>query len=147
MLMMAAVLAAGWLRSLFVTDLILIPTANELHMWISDRQGIAWVVETQTDEQHQELMYDISVPFVVSPHFFRWNGTEWNLKFSFAGFNYFNGPVIETFTGTQFEQAKAANRIPHLFIILPLTLLSACLLLTRPRPTDGRTHAQNNTDH
>lgn len=133
MLVMACLFFAAWLRSLFITDLILIPTANALHSWISDRHGIAWVVETQTAEQHQALLYDISVPFIVSPIFFQWNPDEWNLKLSFAGFNYFTVPVIETFTGTPMERIKAAKRIPHLLIIIPMTLLSAWLLRSKRR--------------
>ena len=125
MLVMATVFACGWLRSFYVTDMIIFPTATALTSWISDQQGLAWLVEVQTDEEHKALMYDIDVPFIVSPIFFQTSPDGWNMKWSFCGFVYFNGDRPELTDTGQF--------IPHWSIVIPLTLLSVYLLLSKPR--------------
>jgi hypothetical protein len=132
-LLMVCMFAAGWLRSFFVTDLILFPTANSLHSWISDRRGIAWTVETHTAEEHRSLMYDLQVPFVISPRFFQSDPTEWNLKLSFCGFRCFTGTALKRFTGTPLALPETSDFLPYWSIVIPLAVMSAYLLLSKSR--------------
>ena len=101
------------------------PTANAMNSWISDKHGLAWLAIGETDEEHEEQMKTFDAPFVVSfafPQSLDLRG--WKLQSSCCGF--------ETLERHRSESIDKVRIIPYWSIVVPLTLLSMCLLLRKP---------------
>ena len=125
-LVLALASIVGWVRSFYVNDVILFPTANAMNTWISDKHGLSWLTMAQTTEEHEEQMKEFDVPFVIAfafPQSLDLRG--WKRKSTFYGF--------ELFERDRHELTDRVQIIPYGSIVVPLTLISLWLLLSKPR--------------
>ena len=132
-LVLACVFAAGWVRSKARFDVIGFPTQGELvriassdnSLWLSwdnpwSLNKVLWTIGgiSRSDPNSTEL----------------WDGFDVVLRWDFVGFHFGKG--------TRDGNSSLSNEIycvPYWSIVLPLTLLSAYLLLSQPRKPESVT--------
>lgn len=133
-LVLAVILAGAWIRSRGNVDCLAeVATTHNRHIQhdrlCSLRDGIVWVRARNLDtlnpytEWYGRLTTGNPEPlqdFVFGIPF------EWRLEF--AGFGYADG------LDSSESNSCSLLQIPYYAIVLPLTLLSTCLLLIKPRP-------------
>jgi hypothetical protein len=134
-LVLALVFMVGWVRSFYVSDVILFPTANAMNTWISDKHGLVWLAMGQTNEEHEEQMKEFDVPFVIAvafPQSLDLRG--WKLKSSFYGFEFFERH--------RHELTDRVQIIPYWSLTIPLTVISFWLLLSKPNKSTQKKIAE-----
>lgn len=138
-LVIACVLAALWVRSRDTTDYVYFcPNRKVIHFFISNNRGLSW--ETQRDTSQGAPVWDFELYEYHSDQlrdedgeaFFQAGTTK--SRYEFAGFCI--GRVAGGSPDIWYE--CSLWQIPHWFIVMPLTLLSAHLLLMKPRPKPKR---------
>ena len=122
-LLATALLWAGiWGRSLVIHDIVIVATSNQHHRLISERGIITWMRLPDWRSQppyfnwHQRSIFEFP------------DGNRYLRRWRFLEFEFTTG--IEAANGAKFVRYA----IPYWSIVLPLTLLSALLLLRKPRP-------------
>lgn len=127
-----------WVRSFYVTDMVLFPTTNSMNRWISDNHGLVWTRHRQTDVEIEEQDWDRLLGIPIPAICFAFpqmldlreqqflNGNRWRRKSEFLGFQFLEGQIFGL------DSTVTVRIIPHWSVILPMTLLSAYLLLARP---------------
>ena len=121
-LVMACVFAAGWLRSLEMDDEVRLPTEGEInHFLTSSNLGLEWTTVIRQMPPQPSTFRRISRPLeggrrkiYASPQY------VWSINW--CGFRV-GGQGIDQIT----------RIVPYWSIVIPLTLLSAYLLLNKPR--------------
>ena len=137
-LLLALVSVVGWVRSFYFTDLITFPTANALNRLISDKHGVVWTIESQTAEEHAEVewesLFGIPVPniFFSFPQSLDLHGKVWKRNCAFLGFGFLEGQIFGR------ESTMTVRIVPYWSVVFPLTLLSAYLLLSKPRKSNQK---------
>jgi hypothetical protein len=111
---MACVFAAAWVRSLNVMDKIAFPFGDSI-VWIGSRYSyVVWYQYGAAPEFVRAVKFSYESEQLDELDHVQW---DWNL----AGFAWLKGD----------EQIRMA--VPYWSIVLPLTLISALCLLTKPR--------------
>ncbi|WP_010587526.1 hypothetical protein [Schlesneria paludicola] len=134
-LALACVATIGWVRSFYFTDMIMFPTSHAMNRWISDKHGLVWTRHSQTDEELEEQewdsLFDVPIPAIcfafpqsLDLHERKYlNGNEWTRKSAFLGFIFLDGQIFGL------KSTATVWIIPYWSVVVPLTLLSAYLLL------------------
>jgi len=132
-LAMACLFAAGWVRSIWTEDRIHIPMKDDDTIVFGSAYG-SLIVESWPDQvrffhidkskarypkwQHQSLG-------IIASEQFEWRTPEWRWRWN--GFGYGHFPLMQT------KDAASFLLVPYWSIVIPLTLVSAYLLLSKPR--------------
>lgn len=135
-LVMALALMVGWLRSLIVADYFIytVKHTSEEHCnnVLSSLRGAIglnqhWLDRGQPINQTTHLAHH-RFPFWYTEPAGRIDLSRFKCRWRYCGFEMYDFPggVDDQLTGTQYF-------IPYWSLILPLTLLSCCLLLGTPR--------------
>jgi len=121
MLVMACVLLAAWVRSGFVSDLFCIQNSEtRTQVFVCHKGQLFWCGRLPSDfEQFHSI-----VPSGADPLKLIMDGHRW----SWLGFQFVEGNLRGDAT-----QPIVCWILPWFPIVIPLTLLSAYLLLSRPR--------------
>jgi len=115
-LAMACVFAAGWVRSMTVSDVVLLPNRNIL--WGGSYDGYLWLRWTlETDASSREDWY------------FQWKSDDLNDPYII----YEKDPYGRPNPTPRFLSNPGFFKIRYQSIVPPLMLLSAYLLLSKPR--------------
>ena len=116
-LVMACVFAAGWVRSIFVHDVLLfVHDGDVLGLWGSQSGSLRW----STDIVNAQV----------------WTVPQWQNWIASEGVHPFDDPNIEwQWRCCGFGVADDATErvVPYWSITIPLTLISLVLLLSKPR--------------
>ena len=114
-LVMALILMAAWLRSFAIRDTLRIPTQESSHYFRSVTGSLQW---RRFDSTANGIAWRSYTPAEreSAPRWEKWDWSDW-----------------------MFEDY--AWIIPYWSIVIPLTLLSAYLLLWKPRKRTGPGHA------
>jgi hypothetical protein len=118
----------GWIRSLLVLDIIRIPAGTLTSIGIeSKRQSLcfSWIQDNSESKLENEL--PISFWMALDPSL---RGTE--LSLSYLGYNMGEFGWLVTL-GDEYPRGIILA-VPYWSVTMPLTLLSACLILWKPRP-------------
>jgi hypothetical protein len=127
-LVMACVFASGWVRSFSTFDRL---------QWRSDEKGICLVTSNRGlllwEGVEESIPFQLTLPSFyltgdATTYNFLDNGQHVTWHWGSCGFEF--GETTFRITGW----SKAFRIIPYWSIVVPLTLLSAYLLLSKPRP-------------
>jgi hypothetical protein len=136
-LMMALLLGVVWLRSSLITDRITIATAPQnAYSLVSDRGRFSWHGLAMT--RRKDGSYHLAVPLGWES-LYHSSDIDWikDLEDSadeqFTWRRKFGGFIFGRTKGF-FTDAYSFAVLPYWSLVLPLTLLSAWLLLIMPRP-------------
>jgi hypothetical protein len=110
MLVMALLAVSGWIKSLYVQDVIAVDIANRTHFFVSNESHVFWV----TLAGHP------------GPPPISWTSGR-STRIPQSGDYVLRKTVVIVFAWSGIKS------IPYWTIVLPLTLLSTCLILWRPR--------------
>ena len=123
-LLMACVFAAGWVRNYTVQDMLLIRRDQEhFHLLVSGHDGLIWMkIVDVVGFSRGRPFYDTDVADQSDP--FEAINAEWRWKW--LGFQFGQGEEI-------FQTPIGFWIIPYWAIVIPLSLISAYLLLCQPR--------------
>ena len=128
LLAMAMLLTGAWIRSLVLQDQILTQHKRSLLNVKSFDGRIWWGRHTPTPF---EMTYEwMSNPFPKSERIDPWENYDLHWCWKWGGFNFGAGKGNSAMGGRETE----IWIVPHWSIVLPLTLLSAWLILSKPRP-------------
>ncbi len=132
-LLLACVFVAGWVRSIFVHDVLLFWDGTQaLGLWGSQSGSLVWDTNDNPDVQ-------------------RWTTPRWQNWIASEGVHPFDNPEIKwqwRFCGFGFASDGMTSRIvPYWAIVIPLTLLAAWLLLSKPRPLKSATSSTKELSH
>ena len=129
-LVMTLLLTVAWMRSAILMDVIIIERGKETHLAQSLEGELSWrrlvnIAPQQSSAEWHTLKY--------APFYLRFSSatsltTEWQLKW--CGFDF----------GTTAENDASWGIVPYWSLVLPLTLLSAWLILVKAR-NEKRTQA------
>ena len=135
-LLMACLFAAGWVRSQRIVDCILTGHSGRVHYFSSDAFGIWW-----GSNWNRQILQSVTTRLLpeFSYRSFEEPDPPSSPDFEFGTDHY----TVRTFCGLYFAVAKTEKDefiieeestwiIPYWFIVIPLTLLSAFLLLSKP---------------
>ena len=142
-LVMACLLMVVWVRSLFVLDKFLFSQKQSVHAISSMDGNCSWLSVTPFSDVIPSG-WSLQPRWVPSPltensrrnhNCFDWNGIDIHWRWHWDGFNF--GAISSETFGTPPNDTYISRheiwQIPYWFIILPLTLLSAYLILWKPR--------------
>ena len=120
-LVMALVLLGAWIRSLQVLDQVRVSREYQTPIYClqSANGSIRWIVD---EARGAEIYLWMSRTRGNAPHLFADGTPECEWKFRWLGFGAGKPSRLETIWF-----------IPYWSIVIPLTLLSACLILWKPR--------------
>ena len=138
-LVIACVLAGGWVRSISDQDVVFIQRQRNAfvdnHVLISMQGAISWSrwspIETDTPKP---LEYRHSKN--PGPSDDDWKGAEVHWHWQWNGFDFGASSVKETMWMGQVKpwtREVEVWQIPYWFLVVPLMLLSAYLLFSKPR--------------
>lgn len=137
-LLLACLFAAEWIRSRWVVDQLFFRTDNQtLCVTFSSLDGIGLTVFHKLDRKEPRLnagiqSLSLEFEFVGGPsngvYKDRWNEGVWN-ELGFRTTDYF----LENTTPPKELTRVRKWIVPHWSIAIPLTLLAAYLLLSKPR--------------
>ena len=127
---MACVFAAGWVRNYTVQDMLLIRSDQEhFHLLVSGHDGLIWMkIVDVVGFSTGRPFYDTDVADHSDP--FEAINAEW--KWKWLGFQFGQGEEI-------FQTPIGFSMIPYWAIVIPLTALSAFLLLSKPKRAASKT--------
>lgn len=128
-LAMSCVFAAGWVRSLTIEDGLYLSLPDVLHTFASKSGKFSW------EKKSPWLNDKISISMKSYPAYDSDSDEYWSIcddvewRFGFWGFDFGAGsvPVIAKYRIEQWA-------FPCWSFVIPLTLLSAWLLLSKPKP-------------
>lgn len=109
MLVIALLAVSGWIKSLYIQDVIAVDIANRTHFFVSNESHIFWV----TLEGHP------------GPPPISWTSGR-STRIPSTGIYVLRKTVVVVFAWSGIKS------IPYSTIVLPLTLLSTCLILWGP---------------
>lgn len=126
---LALALMGMWVRSRIFEDKMIWVWRGTAHLLNSEDGGISWTAYIGPSNT-RELFWYGSSPIKNDSHHGWWQAkeeceTQW--EFQFSGFSF------GTATKGSFNQLAKYWLIPYWILVFPLTLLSACLLLWKPR--------------
>ena len=143
-LVMACVLAAGWMRSLYCIDAVEFYSGwNTATSVVSVDRSICWARYNYNGHPISlPTVESIEIPPSPSTGIYSPARPYWGIKingFRGPGRNGYRPPVLEVSVddggGVNFTRCAI---VPYWSIVIPLTVLSACLLLSKPRKTTSR---------
>ena len=160
-LVMALMIVAVWIRSFRSTDIVnLHSIPNTSLMFISERSGIVFLwmnneapqfTDGRLDDSYvllgQNLRLNQIMPRELQPEWkFEWLGFQYGNARDVKGAAAWVADIHEVFGSTvkasDFKGLIASVLvIPHWSVVMPLTLLSAYLLLSKPRIATSKTVA------
>ena len=120
-LVMALVFTCGWIRSLSNFEMIHFPIGGKRHITLASRKGILYLDEW---EMHGVEQLYWTLPIDTDP----FEGSVVRQRWSWLEFQFGDG-YIPTTLQTPFVFIA----VPYWSIVIPLTALSAYLLLSKPR--------------
>ena len=128
-LVMACVFSVGWVRSVHVKDeFSLRRNANITHHLISSSSRLGWKTVSIDDPQSIQFVINLFFSKPAGEYdFFRAPNPDWKWRTEFCGFEF--GQFIPK--GPPWSESIWL--VPYWSITVPLTLLSAFLLLSKPR--------------
>jgi len=131
-LVMACVFVGGWVRSEFIIDLLGITFPHDRHYVFSCRSCIWW-----KHDNHKASLRPLG-----------WQASSWR-EFT-PGDEFLTSRYLDTeeaFSNDYVSNLRDRVRcIPYSAIVIPLTLLSAFLLLSKPRVAKPKTIAEINPE-
>lgn len=136
-LVMACAFMAGWARSAVVTDELRIPTrTHSAAALMSSGHSLLWITQetngaTEGDYPAVWMTVDSSDNLMTLEEI-RWLWQEHGFGVGEWSFNELGNPSGKAYTITQTYRA-----VPYWTITIPLTLLSAYLILWQPRKRDS----------
>ena len=129
-LVLACVFMTGWVRSFFVADWI----EGSKFKFISFDGGGCW---EHTENFHEFLrklsISTASAEYVQDEYRFSTRSARWKQQLFGFGLKTYGGEYRK-FGGIVYNTAFTVYRIPYWAVVIPLTLLSAYLLLAKRRP-------------
>ena len=149
-LAMALVLMVAWMRSAIICDELMIPYRGSLH-FIDSRNGrLEWtrlIPSPVRWGEYDPYKYPIAwISFPVPGELDiedLWAGCDVEWKWELGGFEF----VLEAIGESGDRNKRESWAIPYWSLVLPLTLLSAWLILVKARnekrtraPIDSRSH-------
>lgn len=123
-LLLACVFAAGWVRGLATEDCRVVNWGTVTYNFVSDQHGIR-VLRAQTQgysRPNETMLFSQPVDKRAEPL----EPKHYPRRWGFGGIQIGRHDL-------EFVQTVACN-VPHWVIVLPLTLFSAYLLLSKPKP-------------
>ena len=139
-LMMACVLMAGWVRSPSLQDILRFPTGTHSSIQVTSACSLVMFITIQSESVDERLT---NLDLICFPVDKRGRILRFASNFDFAGTNdvplkaFHMNRGIRTFASNNFTWQS--YQVPYWFIVIPLTLLSAYLLLSKPRKsTQGK---------
>ena len=135
-LVMACVFAAGWVRSLFVFDVLSIDPGGSRGAGLYSLQSslsFSRISRESPPEAETGEFTPVASPLWQSepssniPPLFENDAFDWKWKFCGFGFGIAESPLGQ----------EVLSVAPYWSIVIPLTLLSAYLLLSKPRKKPG----------
>ena len=140
-LVLASIFMIGWIRSLAYYDEIRFHTSSDwTYGVVSTDSTIGWESRNGFEAHRGQSLsfaeFFIGNPFVdisgsTDPRISRW---DW--KWYWCGFGY--GTAVYGYGNDSRFETHAIWIAPYWSIVGPLTLLSACLLLSKPRKSTGK---------
>ena len=133
-LMMACIFLIGWIRSPFVEDSIEIPIGR--HSTVSLISAYSQLM--LKSEFSRSSQYSVMIPTWRSIKL--WDGIRWYddpptvFRWKWNGFAFAEVPYQDLFDDAWQDFSSTYYFVPYWSIVIPLALLSAYLLLTKPRP-------------
>ena len=117
MLLMALVAMAGWVRARYISDVVRLDLGRRQHRLFTHEDRIHWV------SYESQWKY-------------------WSLPIEWATSEPYD--LLIFFTLTEYAPAKdcLAWEIPYWSLVIPLPLLSAWLLVSKPRPNKPYLHPE-----
>ena len=131
-LVMACAFTAGWVRSRTANDYVIMPTNSAGYFVGSDSLGLCWIKSENLD--YPEVWYELYGPGVSlefnTPYQRPIDHNAETTCSQWLGFQaiQINSNILRV------RDRKVKLVLPYWSVVLPLTLLSAYLLLSRPRP-------------
>jgi hypothetical protein len=135
----ACAFAAGWIRSRANQDAVIVQLRRgnhvDSHIFMSMLGTLTWSHSSPWNTDKPKL-WEYRHSKHPTPFVDEWKGAEMHSRWKWNGFEFTSVSYKET---QWMGQAKAWTRkvevwdIPYLFVVIPLTLLSAWLLLSKPR--------------
>ena len=127
-LVMACLLMAAWVRSLSIHDHFELPIGTSLHYLLSRPSGLAWGTETAVPAINYDAKFLwIAEPMVSSVNTDPFAGmSKIHWRRDVGGFHFF----------TQIDEESIIVQwsvVPYWSLTMPMTLLSAYLILWKPR--------------
>ena len=120
-LVLACVFMAGWVRSYVTEDMLSLPVKDPSLSWLTSTEGIiVWMTISEPNRNPEAA--EVSVE----------QNTEDDILVATAVVNSFGGYITSAMTITSFWF------IPYWSLVLPLTLLSAWLLLSKPHSSNPK---------
>jgi hypothetical protein len=139
MLIVACVLIAMWLRCQFVGFAFQFPSGAVQHMFIAAPRGFAWKTEQEIDGAKNIVRFERRImSFPIGPQSRIWPSSELLQKSCssyLCGVHFVEGENPVASGGSVLERIVL---IEHWVIVLPLSILSALCLLTKPRAKPAR---------
>jgi hypothetical protein len=130
-LAMACVFMAQWLRSLIELDAIARLNENNTHLVISADGAVSWSRLWPIMEPRPSRWLYKHNP--VSPDSTPNPNLNYHWRFSGLGFEFSANSFLESSIVPPYTQEVATWQVPYWSIVIPLTLLSAWLLFSKPR--------------
>ena len=134
-LVIACVLAAGWVRSLVVMDRIIWTNNGSMSSFASIDGMVWWYRISPISLTNRVVWRSAKNP---NPPIDLWANYDPTWRFQFSGLQFGVGQ-----SNKHPNMGISICEIPYWFVIIPLTLLSAYLLLTRPRIPKPKTIVEN----
>jgi hypothetical protein len=143
-LVLACVSMLGWMRSREYVDIVTVFTrGNVTHFCVSDRECFKWIMTTAPVNRSAAAIpqlglstrkvSNLDADHSFAPIFSR--APDWRTNLSTAGFQIGDA----SFSVPGFGDYRASIvQVPYWSIVLPLTLLSAWLILSKPRSNQGK---------
>jgi len=137
-LVLALVFMVGWIRSLAFYDEIRFHTAPDTtDGLISTDSSIGWErrtgFESHAGQSSSFMEFSVGHPFVDISSSSDPRQSRWDWKWYWCGFGDGSAVYGSGLAETGFEH-HTFWVVPYWSLVFPLTLLSACLLLLKPRP-------------
>lgn len=133
-LMMACVFMLGWIRSLFLQDQLILPRQGYVHVLTSMNGALSWV---RSSPFHFTIPVRWSSKEITGPmrdSADPWDEAEVHWKWQHWGFDFGAGTYLSRSSVVGlFERRVDLWRVPYWAITIPLTSVSAYLILWKPR--------------
>lgn len=127
-LLIACIFMAGWVRSSFCSDVINTSVWNTIQSIRTTKAGLLWV-----SEEYPGTMFGFC-PQIQLGNASTWDFQgPWQLEWKSCGIKFGEGHFENIQAGITFNVRAKYWIIPFWLIVIPLTLLSVWLLLSRPR--------------
>ncbi len=139
-LVMACVAMGGWVRSQYVQDTILLPGMVPHICIINDSHGIQRLILGEYGPLHHDEWLEVRLKWLCEPPsesiYSELDRSHIVWRYSLIGFDFGEFVPPSTFVhslSTALHERVTLANVPHWSVVIPLTLLSAWLLLSKPR--------------